>query len=197
MRKLFTLLFLLAIFSGAYGQTSDNKWALGFLVGKTEYQGDLGSGILKCKPFYGSGAISLNRYLNSSFDLILLVELGNIGFENKTASFNSRKTDGSVLLKYKFNNGYILPEDAKIAPFLAAGPGLAKFKGSNTVERELDAILPVGGGIKVNVTPEVALQYQFLYYFTNGDNRDLITKGVDDKFALHAIGAIINLGSKK
>ncbi len=197
MRKLLTLLLLVTVLAGVSGQNSDNKWALGLYIGKTEYQGDLGSGILKYKPFYGFGAVSLNRYLNPSFDFVILGELGNYGFENKTNSFQSRKFDGSVMLKYKFNNGYILPEDALVAPFLTAGPGLACFKGSNTVEREKDAILPVGGGIKVNVTPDVSLQYQFLYNFTNGDNRDLVEADVDDRFASHSIGAIVNLGSKK
>lgn len=196
MRKIFTLLFLVAVISVIHGQTSDNKWALGLMVGKNEYQGDLGNGICKFSPFYGNGAISFNRYLNPSFDVVILWELGNIGYENRFTSFHARKYDGSVLLKYKFDNGYILPEDCRVAPFLAAGPGLVKFKGSETVQRECDAILPVGGGIKINIVPGVAAQYQFLYVFTNGDNRDMKVGARDDRFGAHLVGVVIDLGAK-
>jgi outer membrane protein OmpA-like peptidoglycan-associated protein len=197
MRKLLTFLFVMAALSRVSGQDEDNKWALGLLVGKTEYQGDLGSGILKFKPFYGSGAISLHRYLNPSLDLGFLGEVGNLGFSNKTLSFQARKTDLSVLLKYKFDNGYMLPEDSRVSPFLTAGVGFAGFGGTNTVAGELDAFLPVGGGIQVVISPGVALQYQFLYNFTNGDNRDLVTADRDDRFATHSVGVILTLGSKK
>lgn len=197
MRKLLILLILASLFYGLSGQDADNRWALGLSIGKTEYQGDLGNGILKFKPFYGLGAISVHRYLNPSLDLGFLGEVGNTGFTNKRLSFEARKTDISALLKYKFNNGYMLPEDARVAPFLTAGIGFAGFGGTNTVSRELDAIVPVGGGIKVNIKPGIDLQYQFLYNFTNGDNRDLVVANRDDRFATHSIGVILTLGSNK
>lgn len=197
MRKLLTFLLLVAALSSLSGQDADNKWALGLLVGKTEYQGDLGNGIFKFKPFYGLGGVSLHRYLNPSFEFGVLGEVGNYGFSNKTLSFQARKTDLNALLKYKFNNGYMLPEDSRVAPFITAGVGFAGFGGTNTVAGELDAVIPLGGGIKVDLKPGVALQYQLLYNLTNGDNRDLVTDDRDDKFVTHSLGVILTLGSNK
>lgn len=198
MRKLLSMIFLTLLFTGAFGQNSDQKWSLGLFGGKTVYVGDLGSGFNVWDPFYFHGALQIGRYLNPSFDLALQAEHGAYGFyASPTRSFLSDKTDGALLLKYKLNNGYLLDEDVVIAPFLAGGFGFASFAGDpgRTRVDDWDAIIPLGGGIKVNITPRFALQYQVLYNFTNGDYRDM--KEVpekDDHFISHAVGLVFAFG---
>lgn len=184
--------------SDAFGQNADQKWSIGLFGGKTEYKGDIGNGFFKYQPFYQLGGLAINHYLNPSFDIGIQGETGAYGFMKPyVRSFLSDKTDGSLLLRYKLNNGYIFKEDAIIAPYLTGGFGFAGFSGSRTKEGELDGILPLGGGIKVNLSHTVALQYQLLYNLTNGDNRDLVVAGKNDKFIAHTLGLIFSFGSPK
>jgi outer membrane protein OmpA-like peptidoglycan-associated protein len=198
MKRISIVLLMVMMLSSSFGQNADKKWSIGLLGGKTEYKGEIGDGFFKDKTLYVPVGLSLNHYLNPSFDIGIQVESGDIGFmEFNVNSFLARKTEGILLLKYKFNNGYIFKEDALIAPYFAAGLGLAGFTGSRTKEGGLDGIMPLGGGINVNITPAVALQYQFLYNFTNGDDRDLIASGSNDKFIEHTLGIIFSFGVPK
>jgi outer membrane protein OmpA-like peptidoglycan-associated protein len=198
MRKFLSMIFLALLVTGAFGQNSDQKWSLGLFGGKTVYVGDLGSGFNVWDPFYFHGALQIGRYLNPSFDLALQAEYGAYGFyASPTRSFLSDKTDGALLLKFKLNNGYMLDEDVVLAPFLAGGFGFASFAGEpgRTRVDDWDAIIPLGGGIKINITPGFALQYQVLYNFTNGDYRDMkVVPEKDDHFISHAVGLVFAFG---
>lgn len=180
MKRIFTLILFTALLSTAFSQNADKKWAIGLLGGKTVYNGDYGNGFLDFSPFYGLGSLSIDRYLNPSFDLGIQGEYGDYGFfdEGKT-KFLSTKTDGFFLLKYKFYNGYIFKEDAVLGPYLCLGFGMATYSGENdkTDDQGVDIVVPAGIGFKLNMLPWLALQYQFLYSFTNGDNRDLKKAG--------------------
>jgi OOP family OmpA-OmpF porin len=198
MKKLITLLFCVALLSAAFAQNVDKKWSIGLMGGKTVYNGDYGNGFLDFSPFYGLGSLSIDRYLNPSFDLGIQGEYGDYGYfdEGKT-KFLATKTDGFFLLKYKFNNGYIFKEDAIIAPYLALGVGMATFSGNKTNDEGVDLVVPGGIGFKLNMLPWLALQYQFLYGFTNGDNRDLKVAMNNDGYASNTLGLIFSFGAPK
>lgn len=204
MKKILILLALTSFVLTAGAQTPDKKWSMGLLVGKTEYTGDRGNGFLDFVPHYASLGLSFNRYLTPSFDLGLQGQLGDYGyFENFDQQFLARKIDGILLLKYKFNNGYLLKEKSFFAPYLAAGAGVANFSAGRelagfTGERTIpgtDGIFPIGGGLKLNILPVLALEYQLLYNFTTSDERDMITSGGNDKFFTHSVGVVFNFGA--
>lgn len=201
MKKLSTLVFMTLLVTGVFGQNSDQKWSLGFFGGKTSYTGDLGNAMKYWNPFYFHGALQVGRYLNPSLDLAFQLEHGAYGYyKNASQNFLSAKTDGAALVKYKLNNGYIFKEDAVIAPFLAAGAGFASFAGEPGDIRVdgWDAIIPLGGGVKVNITPRFAVQYQVLYNFTNGDYRDMDeTPKRDDRFLSQSVGLVFAFGKAK
>jgi OOP family OmpA-OmpF porin len=198
MKKLLTFLFLVTMVTSLSGQTSDKRWSLGLMGGKTEYEGDLGNTMFRFNPFYGLGAISINHYMSPSFDISVQGELGNMGFDNGTDVFLAKKIDASFLLKYKFNNGFTFDEDAMVAPYFAFGAGLAGFSGALTNKENSDGIFPVGGGLKINLSPDIALQLQVLYNFTTGDTRDLKDDGIrNDNFLANSIGIVVNFGKAK
>jgi outer membrane protein OmpA-like peptidoglycan-associated protein len=188
-----------ALITAVYGQNADQKWSAGLFGGKTVYVGDLGSGFNVWDPYYCHGAFQLGRYLSPSFDLGLQFEYGAYGFYgSQTRNFLADKTDGALLLRYKLNNGYLLDEDVVIAPFLAGGFGFASFAGEKTMVDDWDAFIPLGGGIKVNITPRLALQYQMLYNFTNGDTRDMLVRPEkDDHFISHSVGIVFAFGQPR
>ena len=196
-----SIILLTAFLSDLHPQNADHRWSLGLFSGKTEYTGDLGSGVLKWNPFYFHGAMLLGRYLSPSFDLNLQLEHGAYGFyADETSNFRTSKTDGLLLLRYKFNNGYLLGEDVRIAPYLATGFGFAAYSGfENQADAGgSDAIVPVGGGLRLNVTRSVSLQYQVLYNFTSGDGHDLDNSSHgNDHFLSHTLGLVITFGYPK
>ena len=198
MRKILLLpIFLLAL-TFSYAQNAENKWSIGVFAGKTEYNGDYGNGFLNFnKAFYPIGAVSINRYLNRSFDMGIFASYGEYGYHKDAwRNFFGTKTDASLLLTYKLANGYIFNENATIAPYMSAGMGMAHVTGDR-IWNGRDFIIPVGGGLKVNFNKNVALQYQLLYNFTNHDKRDGRANGHNEQFASHTIGFVFSFGGNK
>jgi outer membrane protein OmpA-like peptidoglycan-associated protein len=198
MKRIFTLILLATLLSTVFSQNEDHKWSIGLMGGKTVYNGDYGNNFLEFTPFYGLAALSFDRYLNPSFDLGLHGEYGDWGFaDHGVSKFRATKTDGSLMLRYKFYNGYIFKKDALIAPYLTIGAGIAGYSGTLTYTGGVDYIFPAGLGIKLNITKWLALQYQFLYYFTTGDKRDLKEADKNDAFAANTLGLIFSFGAPK
>ena len=201
MRTILIFVMMTFFLPDLYPQNKDQRWAAGLFAGKTCYTGDLGNGAFKLDPFYFHGAVQLSRYLNPSLDLSMHLEHGSYGFyHDEVSNFLSSKTDGNILLRYKFSNGYLLGEDVVIAPYLTAGFGLAAYSGDATLTdtKGLDATMPLGGGLKINFTRRIAFQYQMLYNFTSSDRRDLdASSDGNDHFISQSVGLVISFGYPK
>jgi outer membrane protein OmpA-like peptidoglycan-associated protein len=199
MRKFILMGLIACTVAVASAQNSDHKWSIGLFGGKTEYNGDLGNAFIKFdKAFYPFGAISINRYLNPSFDLGVYSSYGEYGYKKTPARrFFGEKFDVSLLLTYKLSNGYIFKEDALVTPYISAGVGMAHYHG-NRVWNGRDYIIPVGGGLKLNITNWFALQYQLLYNFTSHDKRDhQPTNGHNEQYAAHSVGFVFSFGKMR
>ncbi|MFA9390494.1 MAG: thrombospondin type 3 repeat-containing protein [Prolixibacteraceae bacterium] len=200
MKKLFfTLIAILVLAGSSSAQNADKKWSAGVFMGLNMYNGDLGNGLfdLSKTPYVMEG-LSFNRYLNPSLDLGLSGSYGHYGYWNTPAAkenFRAFKTEGNLLLKYKLANGYLFKEEAKLAPFLALGAGIAGFT-DRTETGGVDLLLPFGGGIKYNINKTIAIQYQALYHLSNSDNRDFNTGGPNDQFLEQTLGVVFSFGAK-
>jgi OmpA-OmpF porin, OOP family len=202
-------LLLMVLFVSA--QTADRKVAVGLYVGKNEYDGDLGNGVFNFnKAAYMFGGISFATYVSPSFDLSLQGNYGDYGYfhsSNKYDNMFGRKYEGTLSLHYKFNNGYFLSESCKLSPFLELGMGLAGYatgKQNGVTQSDrinttgTDFITPLGVGLKYQLNNSLALQYKFVYNFTNQDKRDnVIAKNNNDFFAEHSLGVIFSFGGPK
>ena len=204
-------------------QTADIKLAVDLGVIKNEYNGDYGNGIFNFnQQMYPSVGIGLGYYLSPSFNLGIRSSYGNYGFkEDNVNYFRGTKLDMSVYTQYKFNNGYILKENSKLSPFLTIGLGFASYginssidkSGSNPalyptiITKGADLILPVGAGLKYQISDRFAIQYQYLYNFTNNDTRDQNRgadffgsanhpsyKGGNDSYGQHIFSVVFNIG---
>ena len=211
-------------------QTADYKFAIGINVIRNEYNGDYGNGIFNFGQVMNpSGGLSFSYYLNSSFNLGLQANYGSYGyFEDKMNNFHGQKLDMSLYTQYKLNNGYIISKNSRFTPFLSLGVGLAQYGIDSRIDKSLtnpslnpliivgglDVIVPVGVGLKYQVTPRFAIQYQYLYNFTNSDVHDqnrsggLVNRvfGTDahpyakpgyDAFGQHVFSLIVNFGKIK
>lgn len=163
-------------------QTADHKVAYGISGISTEYYGDYGIGFLRFDRIYAGLGLSMGKYLSPSFDMGVQGSLGKYGyFTSITDRFYGNKFDLSIYGHYKLNNGHILGKYDKLSPFFSFGLGFATY--SRDPERDfgtfptiitggVDLILPVGVGLKYQISESLALQYQYQYNFTSHDDRD-------------------------
>jgi len=183
----------------AQAQTADKQWGVGVMVGVNQYNGDLGNAVFDFKKaFYGFGSLSLHRYLSTSFNLGIQGTSGEYGFlKNDFERFKGNKFDAALLLSYKFNNGYILKEDSKFEPYATLGLGFASHSGDRIIKGG-DPTFPIGVGAKYHLNDWMAVQYQFLYSFTNEDKRDLqLEAGNNDRYAQQSVGLSFSFGGSK
>ncbi|MDP4272185.1 MAG: OmpA family protein [Bacteroidota bacterium] len=199
MKKISILLLGVFCSIAIYAQNADKKWAIEALFGKNEYNGDIANDYFKWnKTFYGMGGLGLNFYLDKNFDGGFQATYGKYGsWVNSTSNFLGKKFDLSGLLRYKLNNGYILPENSFFAPYLTAGFGYVNYSGGPKIYESNTAIIPLGVGLKFNFSKTVALQYQWLFNFNASDRQDFKMDNKDDNFMKHSVGLVISFGGKK
>jgi len=209
-KKILLLIGFVSIGWFVSAQTFDSKIAVGLYGGKNEYNGELGNGIFDvARPFYAFGGLSLSTYLSPSFDIGIQGNYGDYGYSNLISFYSmwGHKYEGTLFAHYKLNNDYIFYETNKLSPFLELGVGLAGYSTGtqNGVSQSgrinatgIDFLVPLGVGFKYQFNKLVALQYKFVYNFTNQDKRDnVMTNKGNDRFAEHSIGLILSFGSSK
>ncbi|MGB4413763.1 MAG: outer membrane beta-barrel protein [Paludibacter sp.] len=214
------LLFSIEFAEAQSSLTFDKLFSVGIHITKPEYKGDLGNSMWDVNSgqkgsywYYWGGGASFSVNLNSSFFISLDVNYGNYGFFYKAEpdNFLSNKLDFTSTAHYRLNNGYILKEDVRVAPFLSLGIGAAKYfynsrdgvyKKDYGREHRLgdetkpDLIVPFGGGVQFNISKDLAVRYQYLIYLTSSDGHDgnYSTKQ-NDMFGQHTAGIIFSFGN--
>lgn len=181
--------------------------AIGFFGTTTEYLGDLNPkkmDVFNFKSVKMGGAISMQQYLNASFNLVEMASFNRLQFQtnNKDTGVSARFISANAMLKYKFNNGYFLKENAVIAPYLAGGAGIthisskAYFNDKNQGEitkGETKPNLIFGAGGIVRLSERVGLEYSGLYNVPMYDNWDNNTGGGNDWYLQHSAGIYFTL----
>ncbi|MDO9633662.1 MAG: OmpA family protein [Paludibacter sp.] len=213
--KIFILIAFLAFMQFASAQSADHKFSIGLSGVLNEYNGDYGNGVFNFNRVFIASGISLFTYLNPSFDFGLQGSYGEYGyFKDVDNLFRGNKLDMYMLGKYKINNGYIIEENSKLSPFFALGVGYATYSRlpSNDEVNPLiivggaDLIVPMGAGLKYQITDFFAVQYQYLYFLTNHDNREEIrgpnvpiydAKPGNDAFGEHIVSLVFSIGKAK
>ncbi len=228
-KNLLTLLLTLVIFGFmAEAQSVSKKFGFEVNGGIREYHGDLGSAAyLTYRPDYQQIGGSFGMYLNPSFDVNLYGSVGDLGFYKQTwdvvkadfyrQGFRSRITDAMLGVTYKFNNGYILNEDARVKPFLKAGWGVMQSvtnishnkTGYTNSRTWLASHWNAGLGFKFKLTDgfDLVLNEQVNYTFDdNYDGAPYVIAGAQlnnaqdgnkplhDIYLTHSLGLAFNFG---
>jgi outer membrane protein OmpA-like peptidoglycan-associated protein len=203
--KIGCMFALLLLTMNGFSQSSERKWNVGVIGGISVYSGDLGSNItdFTTDVFQQNitGGLTFSRYINKSFDATLMGTIGSWGYyENNTTIFKGMMMHGNLHIKYKFNNGYLLAEDSRLAPFVFAGAGVSNYTG-NKITNGLDYPIVGGAGLRWRLTDALSLNYQatFGYMSTAHNNPETTpTKPTgQDVFMLQTIGFGFNLGPTK
>ncbi len=179
--------------------------------GVHEYMGDLGSSLgFARRPDYQAVQLNFGYYLNPALDLVANFSTGDLGYARKWEgwdlrpeyqyqSFRANLADLTVGVRYKLNNGSILSEDAKIAPYFQAGIGGFYAHSKVTwgphpyVQDEFyadltkkPAITEINGavqgafGINFFITEKIGLRYSFTTTYTMSDIWDGATQSYPD-----------------
>ncbi len=196
----------------AHAQSAERKWGLGFNVGARDSQTDVGNQILFQgfdNPYFVWGTY-LGRYLNSSFDLTGNVNGGMLGYRysgHQYGKFTAKAIDASLMIKYKFNNGYFLKEDAFFAPYLTAGIGGYQawdiINEGYVPQQQVDNMtvldIPFGIGFKFRLSETTSINLQSIYHYGFTDELDNIKNvNSDNDGWLHtSLGLGFNLGKSK
>lgn len=196
--KILIGLISLAIYG--YGQTSEKKNNISIGGGTQYYNGDLGNSFFALKDeWYGVVGLNYSRYLNKSFDASFTTTTGDYGHcrDKEDPQFRSdgtevlnmlsRLTTGIITLKYKFYNGYILKENAKISPFVYIGFGINNvtdfwWANKNRVNAGNYTSLNGGLGLRYNFCNKFNFTYNLgLGYFMT-DKIDKRVEGINDMY---------------
>jgi OmpA-OmpF porin, OOP family len=201
MKKLLFLSICIAFTYISNAQTEEKKWNIGLHGGVTQYNGDLGRDWYETgNTMYGFGGLSVSRYLGKLFDVNLLLSKGTIGYNNGTsAGFKSDFNAASLNLRFN-----IVAPEYVIRPYVFAGAGFILFDSQLHFHQSgYDYILPTAGaGINFRLTPEIMLNLQETFMFSNKDRRDGVDNGTDDfkskdSYLTHMVGLTFNMGNSK
>lgn len=169
--------------STSFAQNSEYKLGVGLNFGLREYNGDLGSAMFLAKGTkYGGLGLDLGYYLSPSFDILGWGSTGDVGYNTylqdevdpyKLRIFNTRTAEWNFGLRYKLNNGRILNEDAKIAPFVQLGGGVFYGHGSVSFNPSSYTVwsgnFAGGAGINFNLNSRWSIRLQSIYNLTQND----------------------------
>ncbi|HHG83776.1 MAG TPA: OmpA family protein [Bacteroidetes bacterium] len=168
-----------------YAQTDMSKWSIGFFPGILQYHGSDGNEFFKLKQSTPAVDLGVGRRLSSSFDVEGHFMGGNLDWpaqDTSSTDFSTKVFDLGAQLVYKFANGYILKEDATIAPFLYAGiNGMKSDPGYG-------ADIPLGGGINFRFDDLFSMQWRTTFKPTTRKEFNMIQ---------HSIGFVWHLGKKE
>ncbi len=199
MRKVLFFFLTLTLFQfDLQAQNFGRPWTVGFSGGKTAYIGDIGNGMFNFEQrFRGHGAFSVTRYLNSNFDIAFNGTYGRFGYwQNNKDQFLSNMFHGNLVAHFKFNNGYILGENAILAPYIFGGMGFSDFKDVDDRANNNTAFtVPIGVGINLNFTNKWGIFWQSTFGFTTSDITDKIDEGGPDHFFQNQIGVKFSFGN--
>ena len=199
--KLLIILMVLSFWSVA--QTADKKNNISIGGGKESYNGHLGNSWFNLsEEWYGFGNISYSRYLNKSFDAMVNASIGDIGrCRDDDASLSvlnlyARMTTVVIAGKYKFANGYILKENAKVAPYIFLGVGynyVVDIWNHKDCNAGNNLTLSGGLGVTYNICHRYNIGYRMgIGYFTKSGAVDYITTGMHPMFMQHTFCVGIN-----
>ncbi len=195
-----TALFLVLMASSVSAQNKVNNMSVGIQFGTIEYNGEYAKEIFSFAPgIHPSVGFNVSKYITPSFDVRGNFRIGMIDGSDSTGGFKTSLFDVNVLLDYKFNNGYILKEDAFFAPYMFIGIADAVTwltPNSTLVKQEPLAYfnIPMGLGFKFNFSPSMylSLETHYNYAFTDQlDGKVGISGNAnkwDDSFLYNSIG---------
>jgi len=185
MKKLFLLTTLITASLGGslFGQVDFSKWSIGVFPSLLQYHNTEGNEFFDLDNSTFAVDLGVGYDLNSSLMVEGHLMGGKLDYAPNDSADNTFDSDLFSLnaqLHYMFDNGYLLKEDARIAPFLFVGAGAVRTK------EGFGAVVPLGGGLKFRIDDLFSIQLRSAYNLTTRDEYNYLQ---------HTLGFVWNLGS--
>ncbi len=183
-KNLLTTMVFLCI-AAVSAQNKTYKYGLNIGASINHYNGNLGNSFFQPKTTCFAGVqANFGKYLNKSFDLNLGAGIGHYGYcqtpsdverlahlelkcpgctdQLGMGDLRSLMISVNVAAKYKFANGSLLKENAKVAPYLYAGMGFNHL--SDNMKKQCVNVgyhftLNAGAGVRYNITERINIGY--------------------------------------
>lgn len=201
----FTILLCVISMISLY-QARAQSGAIGLHMTMSEYDGDLNGNQHHFYDFRSKklgAAVSLQQYLNSSFNLVEKISFNQVRYQNEsqTIGVDANFYAVNLKLKYKLNNGYIFKEDAAISPFLVAGIGgtyidskqYTEIASGKITDGEFKGNVAAGAGILFQFNDRIGLEVANTINAPMYDAWDGANTGGNDLYLQHSAGLIFNL----
>ncbi|MFP5041820.1 OmpA family protein [Parasediminibacterium sp. JCM 36343] len=206
MKYVLSFVFALCVVASS-GQSS----YIGFSGTVNDYTGDLNGnhfGLFRYKSYKPGIAISLQQYGSPFFNFMETLSYDWVQYQNdaKTAGVDAQFLSLDFQLKYKFDNGYQLREDAGVAPFLLLGAGGTYLKSHQFINgtsvagiaEGVKANLLAGLGLTFRINETVSFEIASKVYMPLYDGWDGITKGgndiwANDIYVQHSAGLVFGI----
>ncbi|MEM7102058.1 MAG: OmpA family protein [Bacteroidota bacterium] len=121
---------------------------------------------------------SFARYINNSFDVGIEGTFANLQHPSGLNELNEVQRDNFYAIqpfaKYKINNGYILPENLVVGPFLKAGLGINKA----SVEENTGVHIPLAVGVNFKLGKNSSLELQTTYNVGTQEGEDYFQSSI-------------------
>lgn len=191
-----------------FGQNADNKWALNFNAGLSDYYGELNRQWFNTdNPFQAHGGLGVNYYLNKLMNVGFDASYGSLGFVGPaTTGLRTRMMQGNLNLKFKFP----IESMEKLTPYAFIGTGFARYFPNNPTPSQFryvggnDWTGNLGAGVNYMISSQLGLNYNLNWAYTNHDKRDGMSGGLyesglgtNDQYMIHSVGLVFGLGKAK
>lgn len=150
MKKYLLILFCCLFYFNLSAQSDDDKTWINVAYNNNQY-----GSVLRI-PFEGIASLNsygatfgVEKYLNSTFNLAISFSVGEV-YDSENSQVRASLFGGQVMGKYKFNNGKLMSEESKFAPYIGLGLGIISFS-DTFLEEEL--------GTDLVATPELGFEY--------------------------------------
>ena len=203
--RLFLLLLVCSSLS-ALQRAHSQGMSLGAYATVSEYDGDLNGNkhqFYQFKTNKVGAAISLQQYLNPSFNLVEKLSFNQLRYqtEDHENGFDGDFYGLNVKIKYKFNNGYIFKENAVVAPFLVAGGGVQyiitdEYNGPRSgriMDGQFAGNVAAGAGILFQFNDRLGLEIGSTLNMPFNDDWDGVNNGYNDFYLQHNAGLVFKL----
>lgn len=200
-KQLLICLFLVVGLSvSSYSQSSVSPWAIGAGFVKMEYDGVRGSNFPFGSPMQTGFGGRITKYLTPSFDVAVNFTTAGHGLFDETndpTNFEGSAWQANLMGQWKFLKG------DKFNPFLSLGLGYLSYSDDSPATVVAPGVdqsgfaLPVGLGVKYNITDGIGVYYHFQYgALYLGDSYNGINIDETDKYAIHELGIGVFLGKQ-
>jgi outer membrane protein OmpA-like peptidoglycan-associated protein len=186
MIKKIILLVLFFASTLAMGQTKEDPLRVSLAIVHNKVQVWRYDGLFNFSELEDVGLrVGAELYINPSFNTSLNFSRGKMRHER---IYSAVVSDLSANLIYKFNNGYILKENARFAPFLLTGFGISNTQKQDFFFDEFDGgihpMIPFGVGVDIRMNEKTDITLSGTYNNTIDDTYNYLQLAVGVKFSL-------------